>query len=121
MATSSGTPAQRWPSALWIVRHGQSAGNVARDAADASGVTHIDIGGRDADVPLSELARYASAVEGVDPAAVERAAKAFLDPKAASIVVVGNAKQIAEPLRKVYPNLEVIPASALKLDSAALR
>ena len=73
------------------------------------------------DVPLSELARYASAVEGVDPAAVERAAKAFLDPKAASIVVVGNAKQIAEPLRKAYPNLEVIPATALKLDSAALR
>ena len=23
---------QRWPSRLWLVRHGQSAGNVARDA-----------------------------------------------------------------------------------------
>ena len=27
---------QKWPDALWIVRHGQSAGNVARDAAEAA-------------------------------------------------------------------------------------
>ncbi|HZG07399.1 MAG TPA: histidine phosphatase family protein [Allosphingosinicella sp.] len=46
---------QRWPSKLWIVRHGQSAGNVARDAADAAGLGTIDIDMRDVDVPLSEL------------------------------------------------------------------
>jgi len=46
---------QRWPSTLWIVRHGQSAGNVARDAADASGLGRIDIASRDMDVPLSDL------------------------------------------------------------------
>jgi broad specificity phosphatase PhoE len=40
---------------LWIVRHGQSAGNVARDAADAAGLGMIDIDMRDVDVPLSEL------------------------------------------------------------------
>jgi broad specificity phosphatase PhoE len=40
---------------LWIVRHGQSAGNVARDAADAAGLGTIDIDMRDVDVPLSEL------------------------------------------------------------------
>jgi broad specificity phosphatase PhoE len=40
---------------LWIVRHGQSAGNVARDAADAAGLPVIDIALRDVDVPLSEL------------------------------------------------------------------
>jgi broad specificity phosphatase PhoE len=48
---------QRWPSKLWIVRHGQSAGNVARDAADAAGLGVIDIQMRDVDVPLSELGR----------------------------------------------------------------
>ncbi|MEG0886528.1 MAG: histidine phosphatase family protein, partial [Janthinobacterium sp.] len=26
---------QKWPQHIWIVRHGQSAGNVARDAAEA--------------------------------------------------------------------------------------
>jgi probable phosphoglycerate mutase len=31
---------QRWPQALWIVRHGESAGNVARDAAQATALGH---------------------------------------------------------------------------------
>ena len=46
---------QRWPSKLWVVRHGQSAGNVARDLADAAGAAMIAIDHRDMDVPLSEL------------------------------------------------------------------
>src|SRR3954470_20871133 len=46
---------QKWPDVLWIVRHGQSAGNVARDAAEAAGLPLIDIATRDVDVPLSEL------------------------------------------------------------------
>lgn len=45
----------RWPSVLWVVRHGQSAGNVARDAATAAGLTRIALTHRDVDVPLSEL------------------------------------------------------------------
>jgi probable phosphoglycerate mutase len=44
-----------WPSTLWIVRHGESLGNVARDAAMASEVARIDIADRDIDVPLSPL------------------------------------------------------------------
>ncbi len=44
---------QRWPDTLWIVRHGESAGNVARDAAYAAGLSTIDIAERDVDVPLS--------------------------------------------------------------------
>ena len=46
---------QRWPARLWIVRHGQSAGNVARDAADAAGLGVIDLEMRDVDVALSDL------------------------------------------------------------------
>jgi len=46
---------QDWPRTLWIVRHGQSAGNVARDAAEAAGLFVIDIAERDIDVPLSDL------------------------------------------------------------------
>lgn len=45
----------RWPSQLWLVRHGQSAGNVARDAADAVGAHRIELNGRDVDVPLSPM------------------------------------------------------------------
>ena len=46
-----------WPRRLWIVRHGESAGNVARDAAHRAGLERIDISERDVDVPLSERAR----------------------------------------------------------------
>ena len=44
-----------WPAALWIVRHGQSAGNAAADRAEAAASAVIDIAERDADVPLSSL------------------------------------------------------------------
>jgi probable phosphoglycerate mutase len=43
----------RWPEHLWIVRHGESAGNVARDLAHVNKTSRIDIGARDVDVPLS--------------------------------------------------------------------
>ena len=46
---------QNWPERLWLVRHGQSQGNVARDAADQTGAHEIDINMRDVDVPLSAL------------------------------------------------------------------
>ena len=46
---------RQWPERLWIVRHGQSAGNVARDAAHDAAAHRIAIAGRDVDVPLSAL------------------------------------------------------------------
>ena len=57
MRATSGNAQRRvgWPSALWIVRHGQSAGNAASDQAEAAASDVIDIAERDADVPLSPL------------------------------------------------------------------
>jgi broad specificity phosphatase PhoE len=46
---------QKWPQEIWVVRHGQSAGNVARDLAEAAAGHRIDIAERDVDVPLSDL------------------------------------------------------------------
>jgi len=48
-------PRLHWPERLWLVRHGQSQGNVARDAAHEAGLDVIDLDIRDIDVPLSEL------------------------------------------------------------------
>ena len=47
--------AARWPERLWIVRHGQSAGNVARDLAHEQGAIRIPLEARDVDIPLSPL------------------------------------------------------------------
>jgi 2,3-bisphosphoglycerate-dependent phosphoglycerate mutase len=44
-----------WPSTLFIVRHGESAGNVARDRANAAREAVIRNASRDVDVPLSPL------------------------------------------------------------------
>jgi broad specificity phosphatase PhoE len=55
---------QKWPDAIWVVRHGESAGNVARDKAEAAGLHTIDIPTRDVDVPLSALGEQQSAALG---------------------------------------------------------
>lgn len=52
---------QNWPSRLWLVRHGESAGNVARDAAHALASEDIKINVRDVDVPLSALGKRQAA------------------------------------------------------------
>jgi broad specificity phosphatase PhoE len=55
-----------------LVRHGQSQGNVARDAADLAGLPVIDIDIRDVDVPLSELGHRQAEATGRYFAALPR-------------------------------------------------
>jgi broad specificity phosphatase PhoE len=45
------------PSAIWLVRHGESMGNVADSAAHRSGAGRLDLDVRDPDVPLSDTGR----------------------------------------------------------------
>lgn len=54
----------RWPERIWVVRHGQSAGNVARDHAESNNITLIELEHRDADVPLSSLGERQSQALG---------------------------------------------------------
>jgi len=72
-------------------------------------------------VPLSELGRYTASVEAVTPEAAQAAGAAVLDPGSASVVVVGDAKQFLPALRKAFPQVEVIPEAALRLDTPALK
>jgi 2,3-bisphosphoglycerate-dependent phosphoglycerate mutase len=55
---------QIWPDVLYIVRHGESAGNVAREAALLAGEREIDLSVRDVDVPLSKLGEEQSVALG---------------------------------------------------------
>ncbi len=75
---------QKWPDVLWIVRHGESAGNVARDKAEAERLPEIELGvSRDVDVPLSargeEQARALGLWFGKMPAA-ERPSVVLVSP-----------------------------------------
>ncbi len=49
---------------LWLVRHGESLGNVAASEADAAGAEMIPIDMRDADVPLSPTGEQQAAALG---------------------------------------------------------
>ena len=55
---------QHWPTRLWLVRHGQSQGNVARDEAHEAGDLAIDLDWRDVDVPLSDLGQRQAEAAG---------------------------------------------------------
>lgn len=52
------------PRSLWLVRHGESTGNVARDEAERLGHPLITVTGRDIDVPLSALGERQSRALG---------------------------------------------------------
>lgn len=53
-----------WPARLWLIRHGESAGNLAHLEAEATGSATIEIEGRDVDVPLSALGERQSRAVG---------------------------------------------------------
>ena len=57
-------PESPWPRGLLLVRHGESAGNVARLRAEAAGTATVDITERDMDVPLSPLGREQASALG---------------------------------------------------------
>jgi broad specificity phosphatase PhoE len=46
-----------WPASLWLVRHAESAGNLADVAAHAEDLAQLDLHWRDADTPLSDTGR----------------------------------------------------------------
>ncbi len=73
------------------------------------------------DLPMSELADYVGKVEAIDGPAVEAAFARHLPVDRASLVIVGDAALFIDALRASHPGVEVIPLSALNLDSAALR
>jgi len=52
------------PARLWVVRHGESAGNIARERAEAARLDRIDLAHRDVDVPLSDNGEEQAAALG---------------------------------------------------------
>jgi probable phosphoglycerate mutase len=91
-----GRASTEWPSILWLVRHGESAGNLARDRALAAGIARIDIAERDVDVPLS--------LRGRDQSRALGAWFADLDPKQRPEVIW------VSPYQRAISSAEIIGA-----------
>ncbi|WP_293680913.1 pitrilysin family protein [uncultured Phenylobacterium sp.] len=96
-------------------------GAYGRDLATSGGLADILGGLALYGVPLDEMSRYTAKVEAVTPAQVQAFTARTLDPRAASVIVAGDAKAFTEGLRAKLPNLEVIPAAQLDLASPTLR
>jgi zinc protease len=72
-------------------------------------------------LPLSDINRYVSGVQAVTAEQVRTFAGTNLPGENVNVVVVGDAKQFVEPLRKQFGEVEVIPVADLDLASPTLR
>ena len=72
-------------------------------------------------VPLDEVGLYTRKVEAVSAAQVQAFAAERLDPARASVIIAGDAKVFAPALKASLPNLEVVSAAELDLDSPTLK
>lgn len=70
---------------------------------------------------LDEINRYIASVQAVTAAQIQKFAGSRLGASDAAIVIVGDAKDFIEPLRKQFPEVEVIKRDELDLDSGKLR
>jgi zinc protease len=68
----------------------------------------------------AEATRAAERWAAVTPEAAAAVARRYITPERASLIVVGKAADFVEDLRKIRPDLVVIPAATLDLSSAAL-
>lgn len=100
---------QKWPQEIWLVRHGQSAGNVARDAAEAAAGHLIDIAERDVDVPLSPL--------GVEQAhCLGQWFAALPEPSRPNVVLHSPYARAAETARIIIDKMGAPPMLAIHAD-----
>jgi zinc protease len=70
---------------------------------------------------LDEINRYIASVQAVTPAQIQKFAGSRLGAADASIIIVGDAKEFIEPLRKQFPNVEVIRREELDLNTGVIR
>jgi zinc protease len=69
---------------------------------------------------LDEINRFIASVQAVTPSQIQKFAGSRLGTSDAAIVIVGDSKEFIEPLRKQFPDVEVIKRDELNLDSGTL-
>ncbi|MFL6285213.1 MAG: M16 family metallopeptidase [Pyrinomonadaceae bacterium] len=69
---------------------------------------------------LNEINSYVSNVQAVTAPQIQKFAGSRLGVTGSNIIIVGDAKDFLEPLRKQFPNVEVIRRDELDLNSGSL-
>jgi zinc protease len=102
-------------------RKASLTGTFGRTAATSAGLAALLAADAVYGVDPGESARYPAAINVVGVDQARAAATRLVDPARLQLVIVGDAKLFIQALRKVYPNVEVIPAAELDLESPSLR
>ena len=102
-------------------RRASLTGDFGRDTETTDGTASLIAGFVMRGVGPDEIGRYLPGVLAVTPAEAQSAAAELLAPSGATIVIVGEAAQFVDRLRRDHANVTVIPLDALNLDEADLR
>jgi len=104
-----------------LPRRASLAGDFARNLETISGLVGAVAAFALYGLPLSQLDSHIANITAVGPADVRAFAQSSLDASATNVVIVGNAKEFLDDLKKRFPNVEVIPVSSFDLESPTLR
>jgi zinc protease len=102
-------------------RRASLTGDFGRDMETTSGTAGVIAGYVMRGLSPDEIGRYLPGVLAVTPAQAQSAAAELLSPTGATVVIVGEASQFIERLRRENANVVVIPIGELNLDAAGLR
>jgi len=72
-------------------------------------------------LPLDTMDHTVESIEAVDAEAIRAFSEHHLPSSILNVVVAGSAKQALEPLKKLIPQIEVIPQNAADYDSLTLK
>ena len=108
------------PAEYLASRKAVLTGNFSRELETNDGYLSLiaDLAMRD--LPLETLTHRVERIDAVTAEEVRAFAEKHLAPDRMTVVVVGRAKDVVKPLRRIFPKLEVIAQSTLDLDSATL-
>jgi len=95
-------------------------GSVGRSLETSSGFNSMIAGLLLQGLEPGEAALYADRLAAVSADAAADVARRYVAPERASLIVVGNAAEFLDDLKKIRPDLTVIPAAELDLSSADL-
>jgi zinc protease len=109
------------PAAELTARRASLTGDFGRDMETTSGTAGVIAGYVMRGLSPDEIGRYLPGVLAVTPAQAQGAAAELFSPNGATVVIVGEAAQFIERLRRENPNVVVIPIAELNLDRAGLR
>lgn len=108
------------PAGYFSARQAVLRGDFARELETNDGYVGAVAECASFGLPLSTLINRVAAIEAVTAEEARSFAAAHFAPATMSVVVVGRAQEIEQPLRALCPALEVIPHSQLDLDRPTL-